>query len=333
MFSGLPYLVKSKREVGPRWLTSEYALEINRTELVYWKRLKFCMLGRCLNIAPKISPVRSLVTSLALLRDDNLKGVKIQMRVAIRWPIALRLAIYGLLWGVFCLMGLVVQGQVLPTDTVSPQTQAPLRVVGDSTKVDSPAKGKSALKVDSVQRGRSVVERQTDASGIRRDSVRAARQMRLQVNHNPNSAVRRSLVLPGWGQVYNRKAWKVPIIYGGFAAFGFFIVDNNIQYHKYRKAVLCRQDTTANCIDDYPDLDVNNLISIREYHRRFRDLNIIFAALWYTLQAVDAYVDGHMARFDVSEDLSLELMPQFEFNPYNHRQFTTGVTINLQLKR
>jgi Family of unknown function (DUF5683) len=237
----------------------------------------------------------------------------------IRIVMALALASLGLL-----------HAQV-PIDSVAPPSgKGSLKIQPDTTAKPA-ASGKTSLKVqsDSLAKRRSIVERNDDPVGIDKDSLRQARRRELLADHDPNKAVRRSLILPGWGQVYNRRIWKVPIIYAGLGTFGYR------QFHKYRNEMFARYDPNTSLLPDpeLADLDDGNVIAVREFHRKFRDMNIIFAALWYTLQAVDAYVDGHMAQFDVSDDLSMRLGPAVDFHPMNRRQMYTGFNLTLQLKK
>lgn len=151
---------------------------------------------------------------------------------------------------------------------------------------------------------------------------------------NPQVAVRRSLILPGWGQIYNRSAWKVPVIYGGFAVFAAFIIDNNKQYKYHSDAVKCIQTTGCTGFSEFDDTPVENVISTREFHRRFRDLNFIFAGLWYMLQAVDAYTEAHLKEFDVSDDLSLQLRPSMMAAPFKRNsQVYMGATFSIRLRK
>lgn len=245
---------------------------------------------------------------------------------------------YRILLGMVLLLGCTTAafGQV-PTDSVAtPSGKGSLKITPDtSAKPISSGKGSLKTPSDSLKRGRSVVERNDDPAGIDRDSLRQAKRRALLADHNPNTAVRRSLILPGWGQVYNRRIWKVPIIYAGLGTFGYFIVDNNQQFHRFKNEALARLDSNSTRLPDpeLADLDITNVLAVREYHRKYRDMNIIFAALWYTLQAVDAYVDGHMAQFDVSDELSMRLGPAVDFHPMNRKQWYTGFNLTIQLKK
>lgn len=156
-------------------------------------------------------------------------------------------------------------------------------------------------------------------------------------HYDAKIAVRRSLLLPGWGQLYNRRPWKLPIIYAGFGVFAYFIIDNHRGYLDYDKAVKCVGFPGTCTPNPYyllgQNYGVQGLINIREGFRRYRDLNFIIAGLWYTLQAVDAYVDAHMREFNVSEDLSLDFRPNVGIDPFRQNSLYTGMSVSLKLRK
>lgn len=135
--------------------------------------------------------------------------------------------------------------------------------------------------------------------------------------NRPRVAFQRSLVLPGWGQVYNKSAWKVPIIYGGFGAFGYFFYTNHKNYLLFKHAYLCRTgvDTTFCPVPvEYDYYEDENLKEARDFYRRYRDLNVILGALWYTLNVVDAFVEAHLDGFTVSDDITMRIGPAMPQN-------------------
>lgn len=122
--------------------------------------------------------------------------------------------------------------------------------------------------------------------------------------HSPKKASIYSAVLPGLGQVYNKKYWKVPIIYAGFGVLIYAARFNGKEYQRFRSAYF-----------EYPDDEFQGLLSqdqIEFYvdsYRRSRDLSIIgFFALW-GLNVIDANVDAHFFDFDISPDISLHIRP------------------------
>ena len=135
-------------------------------------------------------------------------------------------------------------------------------------------------------------------------------------DHSPRRAALYSAVLPGLGQIYNKKYWKVPIIYGGFAILGYLIVFNNDQYQVYRRARIAEESGQP---DQSPFADLEGvrfqnlnetaLANAVDQSRQQRDQVIIYTAGLYGLNIMDAIVDAHLIEFDVNPDLSLKLEP------------------------
>ncbi len=145
--------------------------------------------------------------------------------------------------------------------------------------------------------------------------------------HSPKRAAIYSAILPGLGQAYNKKYWKIPIIYAGFAGLGYFIGWNNKNYQVLKLAYSDFTDgnpDTNSYLDleaiKYYDLDnesernqfKNGLNKQQNYYRRNRDLLIISTAGFYALNIIDASVDAHLFDFDISEDLSFNWQPAMQ---------------------
>jgi hypothetical protein len=151
------------------------------------------------------------------------------------------------------------------------------------------------------------------------DTIKVNEQV---VVHSPRKATIYSAVFPGLGQIYNRKYWKVPLVYGGFATLGYFINFNNEQYTIYKQAYSDIIDT-----DPYtnshlklkvnpsllqPDRISNFTEALRrqkDYWRRNRDLVVIGTVVFYAVNIIDASVDAHFFNFDISDDLSVNWVP------------------------
>jgi hypothetical protein len=131
----------------------------------------------------------------------------------------------------------------------------------------------------------------------------------LKVKHSPKKAAIMSAFLPGLGQAYNKKYWKIPIVYGGLGALGYFIRFNAVEYSFYRKAYLAKIDDDPATIDEFPFASADGLLQRLNQHRRTRDMLIAGAVLVYALNIIDASVDAHLFEFDVSDDLSLRIEP------------------------
>lgn len=143
--------------------------------------------------------------------------------------------------------------------------------------------------------------------------------------HSPRKAIIMSAILPGLGQIYNKKAWKVPILYGGFAAAGYFLNDNLKNIKKYKTLYIAETDGDPTTIN-YSKRTAPDLLNIIDKYKQWRDLSYIAFAAIYALNIIDANVDAHLFYFDVSEDISLNIMPYM--SPFRSQ----GVGLSLTLK-
>lgn len=155
--------------------------------------------------------------------------------------------------------------------------------------------------------------------------------------HSPRKATIYSMVLPGLGQAYNKKYWKIPVVYAGFGVLIYFINFNDGLYKDYRSAYLhslindgLPEDEKEPPINEYEALyETSFLLEAKNFYRRNRDLSYILTGVWYLLQMVDATVDAHLLTWDVGEDLSLNVQPMF--NPYGiGNKPVSGLTFSLR---
>ena len=139
---------------------------------------------------------------------------------------------------------------------------------------------------------------------------------------NPQRALWLALVLPGAGQIYNRKFWKLPIIYGGFIGCIYALTWNNMMYKDYSQAYLdiMDDDPTTESYNKFLHLGVEIteanqeryiqlFKSRKDKYRRWRDMSFFVMLGVYALSVVDAYVDAELSEFDISKDLSLKVSP------------------------
>jgi hypothetical protein len=133
--------------------------------------------------------------------------------------------------------------------------------------------------------------------------------------NNPKMATFRSAVLPGWGQAYNKKYWKIPIIYGALGTTAFIFTYNLKTYKLLRRAVALRSDTIpTNDIEVDPQFRNLSTETIRSFRSSFRqnvDYSVLFFILFWGLNVVDATVDAHLKSFDVSDNISLRIKPKY----------------------
>lgn len=139
-----------------------------------------------------------------------------------------------------------------------------------------------------------------------------------------------SALLPGLGQAYNKKYWKMPLIYAGFVGLAYSFNFNQTRYVKYRDAYKYRIDGDASTVDKYVGIyRDDDLFTLQKFYHRYRDLTVIGMGLLYILNIIDASVDAHLFTFNVSDDLSIRLQPTFiktaQINHYN-----TGISLNIK---
>lgn len=128
--------------------------------------------------------------------------------------------------------------------------------------------------------------------------------------HSPRKATIYSAILPGLGQAYNRKYWKMPLIYAGFGTLGYFIHFNHGKYTLYRDEYIYRRDNNSTVQSaDLAIFSEDDLLLLKNYYRRNLEYSIVFTALLYVLNMIDANVDAHLLQFDISDDLSLRVQP------------------------
>lgn len=147
---------------------------------------------------------------------------------------------------------------------------------------------------------------QSDTTKKTADSIKKA-------EHSPRKATIRSAIIPGWGQAYNKKYWKIPIVYGALGTAAGFFIYNRREYNDARDAYRYKVDTiAANDVLIKPKFQPVDAESVRQYRigvRQYVDYSVLaFLVLW-GLNVVDATVDGHLKAFEVSDDLSMLINP------------------------
>lgn len=146
---------------------------------------------------------------------------------------------------------------------------------------------------------------------------------------NPTKATWLALVIPGGGQIYNRKYWKLPIIYGGFAGCAYALTWNGKMYKDYMQAYkdAANGNWEASSINDllppgYIDRVsksqlTETLRKRKDTYRRYRDLSIFAFIGVYLISVIDAYVDAELSNFDITPDLSMRIEPTVIKNQYS----------------
>lgn len=138
-------------------------------------------------------------------------------------------------------------------------------------------------------------------------------------NPNPLKATWLAMIFPGAGQIYNRKFWKLPIVYGGLAGCAYALSWNNNMYKDYAQGYRDLLDNNSNTnsykklIPSYANYSTTQLTTIlknrKDLYRRYRDLSIFALIGVYVVSIIDAYVDAELSNFDISPDLSMKVEP------------------------
>lgn len=171
------------------------------------------------------------------------------------------------------------------------------------------------------------------------DSSRAALKRNSSYNTEPNikkfrpdptKATWIALVIPGGGQIYNRKYWKLPIVYGGFVGCLYAYNWNNQMYKDYRQAYLDIMDSDPNSnsyenffrpgydFEKNKDYLTETFKKRKDRYRRWRDLSVFAFIGVYVLSVIDAYVDAQLSSFDISDNLNITVEPEIKHNSLVH---------------
>lgn len=147
----------------------------------------------------------------------------------------------------------------------------------------------------------------------------------------PSKAAFYSAVLPGLGQAYNKRYWKIPIIYAGIATGVYFYIQNNNDYNRFRDAYKRRlagfTDDEFYGGGDTPIISDDRLIDAQKSAQKSKDISLIIALGFYVLNIIDANVDAHLRQYNVSKDLSLS--PGVQIDPVNARpNYSLSLTLD-----
>lgn len=214
--------------------------------------------------------------------------------------------------------------------------EATTMLITDSLDVDSTA---MALKEDSAFVSKMIIQ----------DSVTITKRDWKTWRPTAKRAMWLAIVVPGAGQIYNRKYWKLPIFYGGFLGCYYAMRWNNMMYRDYSQGFIDLNDGNLETqsynqfmhlgmkIDESNPTEVqrfsNKFKKRKDYYRRYRDMSAFILIGVYALSVIDAYVDASLSEFDISEDLSMRVSPTimrndcFSLNPVK----TTSLGVHCSL--
>lgn len=171
---------------------------------------------------------------------------------------------------------------------------------------------------------------QTNSTPIQIDSTQ--KDAKAMKNTSARKASIYSAILPGLGQGYNKKYWKIPIIYAGLGGFAYLFYTNHQEYTYYRKNLLAETDSDPNTSNEIIGYDISGLQSEKLRYKKLRDFGIIGCSLVYVFNIIDANVDAHLKTFDVSDNLSMQFKPKLILTAYNEPAVGLGIKFKFKNK-
>ena len=202
---------------------------------------------------------------------------------------------------------------------------------GNATVVQTKTHKKAAFK---TMRGKGNATVAVDTSKVvASNDTLATDSLSAVSQHSPTKALWMSAALPGLGQVYNKQAWKIPIIYGGAAAVTYFAITNYRSREKFKNEYINRQNgNTDDLLERYANYPDANIYSLYQSYNRNFQLSLIVGGLFYALNILDAYVYGHLFDFEITDDISLHLRPNVDMFTFDNgfSSPATGLTVQIR---
>lgn len=185
---------------------------------------------------------------------------------------------------------------------------------------------KLRLDVDtSLSKKSTSIDSLNTAATAKFDTVKIGKKKH---KHSVGKAVLFSAVLPGLGQAYNKKYWKIPIVYAGFGGLSYAVYFNATNYQQARAAYRSQvdKDNTTN-LSYNGTSDASSLKEYRDYYRKNLELSGTFMGVWYLLNLIDAAVDAHLFHYDISDKLSMRVQPMSQPSLLNNN-LAMGATLS-----
>ena len=160
--------------------------------------------------------------------------------------------------------------------------------------------------------------------------IESIHQNAASIRYSPRKAGWRSAVIPGWGQYYNRKYWKIPIVWGAIGTGIGFIIWNQKQYKRYKNAFEAELNGQPHEFSGITGVDLKTALgNTQDSRRRYRDYAIAITAAVYLLNIVDAVVDAHL--YEGRKDPDLALSPTI-LNDYSGMDYSVKAGLSLSYK-
>ena len=246
----------------------------------------------------------------------------------------------------FCLGGLaqtdslLVQSEMANDSVFAAQSDSLFAITPDSVLLRDLA---PVMPLDSADA--SNVETQTSNFKAQTANTKSPKRDWSSWRPDPQRALWLALVIPGGGQIYNRKYWKLPLVYGGFVGCAYALTWNNMMYKDYSQAYIDIMDDDPGTASYNQFMHLGRTINDqnlthyqelfkkrRDRYRRYRDLSFFVLIGVYALSVIDAYVDAELSVFDISNDLSLKVEPAVISSPLSRNPlYASSVGLNCSL--
>ncbi len=166
----------------------------------------------------------------------------------------------------------------------------------------------------------------TEEVAVKKKKKKRERKVQPYEPLAPARAAFYSAVLPGLGQAYTKKYWKIPIVYAAIGTGVYFYIDNNSNYNRFRD--IYKRRLAGFTDDEFPNISDDQLISLQERFRREQELSLLLTVAAYLLNIVDANVTAHLQQYNISDDLSFK--PKINFSEFNSSP-SFGLSFNYRL--
>jgi hypothetical protein len=238
------------------------------------------------------------------------------------------------------LLGLLVQTAGVKCYAHSFAFLPPDTIVGKQKAAQKP-RVRFKMESDSIEDSNKKKIGKMNQSAMKGDTLKFdSLKMKKIFNPNPVKATWLAMLIPGGGQIYNRKYWKLPIVYGGLAGCAYALSWNNKMYKDYAQAYRDLMDNNPSTTSyktllpagyTYSESQLATTLKNRkDLYRRYRDISIFSLIGVYLLSIVDAYVDAELSNFDISPDLSMHIEPVIMNNNYNNISSQVNKAVGIQ---
>jgi len=152
--------------------------------------------------------------------------------------------------------------------------------------------------------------------------------------HSPRKALFKSIFVPGLGQIYNHRYWKLPIVYGGFAGLGYSYYVAQTNYKTYLAEATALSHGLKGDTEKFKNLTLNQVTPYVDFYRRNRDLTIIGTVIFWAIQSIDAYIDAKFQHsYTMDNDLGFKVMPTMISDPtFAYGAYVPGLKLTVRMK-